>query len=253
MTDWGKKFQEAEDYIIEMRRWFHQHPEVSLQEKETAGKIMKELERMGISYEEVKPNYGIVATIQGSESGRVIAARADIDALPVTEETGLEFASCNKGVMHACGHDAHAAMLLGVAKVLQEAREDLHGTVKLVFQSAEEIGKGYEEILEHLEADGGVDQMIGLHIWSTLPAGEILLIPGSVFSGGSAFICRVNGQGGHGARPDLVRDPIKAACDLVLKLAAIPTNFYDVLDHSVVSTGMIHAGTQNNIFPSSSC
>ena len=92
--------------------------------------------------------------------------------------------------------------------------------------------------------------MIGLHIWSTLPAGEILLIPGSVFAGGTGFTCRVNGQGGHGARPDLVKDPIKAACDLVLKLASIPTNFYDVLDHSVVSVGQIQSGTMGNIFPS---
>ena len=233
-----------------MRRWFHQHPELSLKEKETSEKIKEELDKMGIPHEDLKPNYGVVATIQGKDSGKVIAARADIDALPVTEDTGLPFASCNPGVMHACGHDAHAAMLLGVAKVLNEVKDELNGTVKLVFQVSEENGMGYEEILDYFESIGGVDRVIGLHIWSTLPAGEILLIPESVFAGGTGFTCRINGQGGHGARPDLVKDPIKAACDLELKLAAIPTNFYDVLDHSVVSVGQIQSGTMGNIFPS---
>ena len=250
MEDLGKKFKEAEGYIIEMRRWFHQHPELSLKEKETSEKSKEELDKMGIPHEALKPNYGVVATIQGKDSGKVIAARADIDALPVTEDTGLPFASCNPGVMHACGHDAHAAMLLGVAKVLNEVKDELNGTVKLVFQVSEENGMGYEEILDYFESIGGVDRVIGLHIWSTLPAGEILLIPESVFAGGTGFTCRINGQGGHGARPDLVKDPIKAACDLVLKLAAIPTNFYDVLDHSVVSVGQIQSGTMGNIFPS---
>ena len=205
MTDLGKKFKEAEPYIIEMRRWFHQHPELSLKEKETSEKIKEELDKMGIPHEDLKPNYGVVATIQGKDSGKVIAARADIE---------------------------------------------LNGTVKLVFQVSEENGMGYQEILDYFESIGGVDRVIGLHIWSTLPAGEILLIPGSVFAGGTGFTCRVNGQGGHGARPDLVKDPIKAACDLVLKLASIPTNFYDVLDHSVVSVGQIQSGTMGNIFPS---
>ena len=250
MADLGKLFQEAEPYIIEMRRWFHEHPEVSLKEEKTSEKIKEELAAMGIPYEELKPSYGVVATIQGKDSGKVIGARADIDALPVTEDTGLEFTSCNVGEMHACGHDAHIAMLLGVAKVMNQIKDELNGTVKLVFQAAEEIGEGYQEVLNYFHEKGGVDRMIGLHIWSTLPQGEMLLIPGSVFAGATAFKCEINGQGGHGARPDLVKDPIKAACDLVLKLAAIPSNFYDVLDHSVVSVGQIHSGTQRNIFPS---
>lgn len=250
MNNLGKLFQESESYIIGLRRWFHQHPEVSFQEKETSAKIKEELTLLGIPYEELPPNYGLVATIQGKASGKVIAARADIDALPVTEETGLPFASCHAGVMHACGHDTHISMLLGAAKVLNEIKEELNGTVKLVFQSAEEIGGGYQEILNYFESIGGVDQVIGLHIWGTLPAGEMLLIPGPVFAGGNGFTGKIYGRGGHGARPDLVNDPIKAACELVLKLASIPSNFYDVLDHSVVSVGKITAGTLGNIFPS---
>jgi len=246
----SKYYDEAEPYIIEMRRWFHAHPEVSFKEKKTSERIKEELTSMGITFQELGPNYGIMATIEGKGNGKTIAVRADIDALPVTEDTGLFFASQNEGVMHACGHDAHAAMLLGTAKVLSQVKSELNGTVKLVFQVAEEIGEGFEEVLNNLETSGGVDEVIGLHIWSALPEGEILLYPGAVFAGAGGFTCAIHGQGGHGARPDLVKDPIKAACDLVLRLSAIPSNFYDVLDYSVISVGMIHSGTLRNTFPS---
>ena len=246
----AEKYKEVEAYIIEMRRWFHAHPELSLEEKETSAKIKEELTKMDISFEELKPNYGIVATIEGVETGKTIVVRGDIDALPVKEDTGLDFASKNEGLMHACGHDAHIAMLLGTAKVLKSFQKELHGTVKLFFQVAEEVGKGVEEALAYFDTIGGVDQVIGLHIWSTMPEGEILLIPDAVFAGGSGFECKIHGQGGHGARPDLVNDPIKAACDLVLQISSIPSNYYDVLDHSVVSVGAIHSGTVGNVFPS---
>ena len=115
----AEKYKEVEAYIIEMRRWFHAHPELSLEEKETSAKIKEELTKMDISFEELKPNYGIVATIEGVETGKTIVVRGDIDALPVKEDTGLDFASKNEGLMYACGHDAHIAMLLGTAKVLK--------------------------------------------------------------------------------------------------------------------------------------
>lgn len=248
--DVKKLYDEHEAYIIEMRRWFHRNPEVSLKEKETALKIREELQKMRIPYEELLPNFGVVATIRGGKEGKTFALRADIDALPVTEETGLPFVSENVGTMHACGHDAHIAMLLGAVRVLNEMKDSLSGTVKCVFQVAEETGKGYQEVLDYFKSIGGVDGVAGLHIWSTLPEGEILLIPGSVFAGGMGYHVKISGQGGHGGRPDLVKDPIKAACELVLKFASIPSNFYDVLDHSVVNVGMIQSGTLGNIFPS---
>lgn len=248
--DVKKLYDEQETYIIEMRRWFHRHPEVSLKEKNTSLKIREELKSMGIPYEELLPNFGVVATIKGGKEGKTFALRADIDALPVTEETGLPFVSENVGAMHACGHDAHIAMLLGAVRVLNEVKDELCGTVKCVFQVAEETGKGYQEVLDYFKSIGGVDGVAGLHIWSAIPEGEILLIPGSVFAGGMGYHVEVRGQGGHGGRPDLVKDPIKAACELVLKFASIPSNFYDVLDHSVVNVGMIHSGTLGNIFPS---
>ncbi|MGL6201322.1 MAG: M20 metallopeptidase family protein [Lachnospiraceae bacterium] len=243
-------FDMYEEEIIEFRRWFHRNPEVSLKEKKTSAKIKKELKKMDLNCEDLPPNYGVSATIKGGKEGKTLVIRADIDALPVIEKTGLSFASENEGVMHACGHDAHIAMLLGAAKVLQEKRSDLNGTVKIVFQAAEEIGLGYEEVLESLSAAGKVDGVIGLHVWSAIPEGQILLYPGAVFAGGLGYHVEVVGKGGHGARPDLTNDPIKAICDLVLKFASIPSNYYDVLDHSVVNVGKIEAGTLGNIFPS---
>lgn len=248
--DIKKLFDAHENEIIENRRWFHRHPEVSFEEKETSERICKKLEEMGIPYEKLLPNYGIVATIKGEKKGRILALRADIDALPVTEETGLSFASEHSGRMHACGHDTHAAMLLGAAYALNEVKEELCGTVKCVFQVAEEIGGGYQEVLDYFEKIGGVDGIIGLHIWSAIPEGQILLYPGAVFAGALGYTAKITGKGGHGARPDLTCDPIKAVCELALKFASIPSNFYDVLDHSVVNAGIIQAGTLGNIIPS---
>lgn len=249
--DVKKLYKEQQSYIIELRRWFHRHPELSLQEEHTSQKIQEELTKMGIPFQVLAPNHGIAATIKGGlGEGKTLVLRADIDALPVQEETGLEFASENPGVMHACGHDAHAAMLLGVAKVLNQLKDQFKGTLICLFQVAEETGYGYQEALDYFESIGGIDGIAGLHIWNAIPEGEILLLPGPIFAGGEGLYVNIHGQGGHGARPDLVKDPIKAACDLVLKLASIPSNFYDVLDHSVVNVGRITAGTLGNIFPS---
>lgn len=248
--DIKKLFDAHEEEIIENRRWFHRHPEVSFKEKETSERICKKLEEMGIPYETLPPNYGIVATIEGGKKGKTLAIRADIDGLPVTEETGVPFASEYSGKMHACGHDSHIAMLLGAACVLNKVKDELCGTVKCVFQVAEEIGGGYQEVLDYFEKIGGVDGIIGLHIWSAIPEGQILLYPGAVFAGGLGYTAKITGKGGHGARPDLTCDPIKAACELALKFASIPSNFYDVLDHSVVNVGIIQAGTLGNIIPS---
>ena len=155
--DVKKLYDDYEAYIIEMRRWFHRHPELSLKEQNTSRKIQEELQGMGIPFEVLAPNCGVAATIKGGKEGKTIALRADIDALPVKEETGLEFTSENEGVMHACGHDAHIAMMLGAAKVLNEVKEELAGTVICVFQVAEETGFGYKEVLDYFDSIGGVD------------------------------------------------------------------------------------------------
>lgn len=241
--------QEEEPYIIEQRRYFHRHPELSGQEMKTAAAIRAQLDEMGIPHKDLTPGYGVAGILHGAFPGKAIALRADIDALPIQEETGCAFTSENPKVMHACGHDAHAAMLLGAAKALSRLREQLHGTVYFLFQPAEETGGGADEILKFLDARGGVDQIIGLHIWGSVPSGEIVLLPGIVFAGGCAISFRVNGRGGHGARPDQTDDPLKAACDLLLQVTAIPSNYHSVLHRCVVSICTLHGGTRSNIVP----
>lgn len=249
MTDISNAVKANEQYMIDLRRWFHRHPELSMQETGTVERIKQELDRMGIENEVLEGGHGVGAVIRCGQGDKVIAARADIDALAVEEETGLPFKSCQNGLMHACGHDAHMAMLLGAAKTINEMKDELHGTVKLLFQAGEEIGLGHTEVLDYLEKTGGTDQVIGLHIWNTVPSGELLILPGGIFGGARPFRCHIKGKGGHGARPDLAHDPVKTACELALKYASIPSNFYDVLDHSVVSTGLVKAGSGYNIFP----
>lgn len=157
------------DYIVAQRRRFHAHPELSFEEKETTAAIRGELEAMGIPVETFPDYYGLIGTISGASPGPVVMLRADIDALPSVEKTGLPFASKNEGKMHACGHDAHIAMLLGAAKILSEIKEDLRGTVKLLFQSAEESCHGAEYYVARGCLDG-VDAIFGMHIWGTLDA-----------------------------------------------------------------------------------
>lgn len=240
----------VEDYVIQTRHWLHQNPEVSFKEEKTSQKIQEELTKMGISFELLTPSYGVIATIKGDIcSDKKIGVRADMDALPVLEETDLPFASLNEGIMHACGHDAHVAMLLGVAKILNENKTKLSGTVKLIFQAAEEAGGGIKEVIDYINADGGIDQVIGTHIWSDIPAGEILLRPEAIFAGSGRVFYKIIGKGGHGARPDLVNDPIKAACDFVTHVSSIPSNFNHVFDNAVVTICQIEGGTAGNIFP----
>jgi len=244
----NKLCQEMEEYLIQTRRYLHRHPELSYDEKETSAFIKKELNRFGISYEDVLPGYNIVATISCGKPGKTVVYRADIDALPVTEDTGVEYQSCVPGKSHACGHDAHVAIALGVAKILNEKRESLSGTIKICFQAAEERGGGIFELLDYLKAFE-IDQVVGMHIWSGVPKGEILLIPGAVFAGSRKLEITIKGQGGHGSRPDQTTEPIKAACDLTLKLSSIPSNMYDVFDPCVVSICAINSGNAANIFP----
>lgn len=240
------KYQEK---VTALRREFHMHPELSFVEIKTAQRVREELDAAGITWENVPGTHSVIGIIEGAKPGKTIALRADMDALPMQEESDVPYKSKIDGVMHACGHDAHVAMLLGAGNVLNEYKKNLAGKVLLCFQSGEETGSGALKIIEYLEAHGGVDQFIGLHIWASFKEGTITLLDGPTMAGALGLEITVTGQGGHGSRPDLSRDPIKAACDLVLKISSIPSNFYDVLDHSVVHVGSIQAGSLGNIFP----
>lgn len=242
------KSKEYEKYIINLRRDFHTYPELSFEEVRTSQKVCEELEKMEISYVRLDKNC-IVGRIKGAQEGKRIGIRADMDALPIIEENEKPYRSKNLGVMHACGHDGHTAMLLGAARLLVDVREELKGEIFLCFQSAEEVGGGAKEILDYLEEQGGVDQVIAAHLWADIPAGKISVVEGPRMAAGSGFTVEVMGRGGHGSRPDLSIDPIKPAANILLGISSIPTNRYKTIEPLVVHLGKIEAGTMGNIFP----
>ncbi len=236
------------DYVVEMRRYFHRHPELSTQEVNTSKKICEELEKMGIPYK-AYPDYTVIATIDSGKPGKTVLIRGDIDALPVTEETGLPFASQNPGIMHACGHDCHGAMLLGIGKSLMEVKDELTGKILLGFQVAEENLKGSRTMVQYIKDMGGADNSIAIHVGCAQNIGEIMLPAGPMASGVITYQIRVKGRGGHGSAPHAALDPIKPACEIVLKLASLPSNAIDAQDPIVFSTCHIEGGSAVNIIP----
>ena len=238
---------ELNDYVIAMRRELHMHPEMPLEEKWTSGRICEELKSFGIPYE-IVGKYNVIGKIDCGE-GKKIAIRADIDALPVVETLDVPWKSQNDGCMHACGHDAHTAILLAVGKGLMQMKDKLKGTIYLCFQEAEEFGRCADECVDYLVKVGGVDNAIGLHLSGSDAPGTIELVEGARFSGAEIFYIDVLGKGGHGSRPDLVIDPIRIAADIYQKIIAIPTNSHSMFDTCVVSPCMLSGGNRFNVFP----
>ena len=234
------------DYIVEQRRYFHRHPELSFEEKETTAAIKRELESMGIAVETFPDYYGLIGTIEGAEKGPVVMLRADIDALPSCEKTGLPFASENTGRMHACGHDAHISMLLGAARILCDMKGELRGTVKLMFQSAEESCHGAEYYVEK-GCLKDVDVIFGMHIWGTLEAPLMNLESGGRMASCDNFKITVRGTSSHGSAPHLGHDAIVAAASIVMNLQTFASRSNDPLNTLVVSIGTVHGGQRFNI------
>jgi len=232
--------------IIALRREFHQNPEISWKEIRTSRRIEEELKKIGIEVQKVA-NTGIVGTIKGKENGKVVALRADMDALPIQEANDdIPYKSKNKGVMHACGHDSHISMLLIAAKILWELKDQLNGTVKLIFQPAEEIVEGAKKMLDEGVLDG-VDAILGIHIWSQFPVGKISLEPGPRFAAGDRFKITVKGKGSHGAVPHLGIDAIVAASAIVMNLQTIVSREINPLEPAVVTLGKINGGFNFNV------
>ncbi|MFH2130303.1 MAG: M20 family metallopeptidase [bacterium] len=236
-------------YVIDMRREFHQHPEPSWKETETSRRIKRELDSMGIPYRPAG-DPGLVATIEGAHPGKTVALRADMDALEVTEANEVDYKSQNPGISHACGHDAHMAMLLGAARVLNGIKAEIRGTVKLIFQPAEELVSGAESIIRDGGLDG-VDTIFGIHIIGFLPIGLICAQAGARLSSADHFEIRIKGQGGHGGLPHQGVDAIVAASAVVMNLQSIVSRECDPTEPVVVSIGMFHAGTRNNVIADS--
>ncbi|MBQ2697744.1 MAG: amidohydrolase [Clostridia bacterium] len=247
--DLFKLSQQVEQYVIDLRREFHMNPEISFQETRTTARIKEELDKAGIPHVTVGRG-NVVGIFDTGKPGKSLAIRADIDALPM-DEVDKTRPHCSKveGVMHSCGHDGHTAMLLGTAKLLPEIKDALTGKVYLCFQVAEEVGGGADEIVAWLKEQGGVDACIGTHLDGGSDAGVINLPDGPMMAGAYLFEIFVKGVGGHGSRPDKCVDPVKPACDILLKIASIPAQYHNPFDTCVISPCLIQGGTAWNIVP----
>ncbi len=241
-----KRSREISSYIIERRRDFHMYPELKYEERRTSKIVAEELEKMGYKVERMAET-GVVGTLDGGE-GYIVALRADMDALPVQEENDVPYRSRVPGKMHACGHDAHTAMLLGAAKILSEVMDELKGGVKLIFQPAEEGGLGAKKMIEEGALDG-VDAIFGIHVWSEAKSGSIGIKEGPLLASADAFRVKVRGKGGHGASPHLSIDPITLAADLVNAYQKIVSREVNPIQPAVVSVTSIKAGTTFNVIP----
>lgn len=248
-------FQEAkqiEPKIIEIRRKIHSEPELSFKEFKTAKLVAKELRALGIQVKTHVGGNGVLGVLVGEKEGKVVALRADMDALPVTEEVNLPFKSKNKGVMHACGHDTHVAMLLGAATLLSKHKKDLHGTVKFLFQPAEEdggIGGAKPMIEAGVMNNPKVDHVFGLHIWAEHPTGTFGVRSGPFMATPDGFRINILGRGGHGSRPDETIDPIFVSAQLINALQAVSSRMLSPTKPFVLSVCSIHSGTTDNVIP----
>ena len=255
---------EAQPQVVEWRRWFHRNPELSNREFKTSERIAEILTGMGLEPQTGIAGTGIVAFIEGGKPGPLVALRSDIDGLPVTEQTGLPFASTAKGeyngqevgVMHACGHDNHMAMLLGAAWVLNAVREDLAGSVMLIFQPAEEGPPSGEEGGASLMLDEGIwaerkpEAVFGIHVGISTPGGTIATKPGPLMAAADTFQITVKGRQTHGAMPWNGVDPIVIASQIVLGLQTIGSRQVNVTQApSIISVGRIAGGVRNNVIP----
>lgn len=238
---------ENSDYVIEMRRHFHKNPELSMEEVETTKKVAEELDKMGIQYEIPEDGVGVVGEINGKKPGKTIALRADMDALTVTEKTGVDYASVVDGKMHACGHDTHMAMLLGAAKILNEIKDELPGKIYLLFQPAEEIGEGAKYLMKHGNWFEETDTFFGTHIWSVLEAGKVSLQGGERMAAAGYFKVDIHGKSGHGSLPHETVDAVVVASAVVMNLQTLVSRKYSPLDSVVVTVGKIQGGNRFNI------
>ena len=239
--------QNMAEEIVAWRRDFHRHPELSFAESRTASVVAGILRQLGLSVQEGVNGHGVVGELVGAAPGKRVALRADMDALAIVEETGLPFASAVPGVMHACGHDGHMAALLGAAKVLAGMRERLRGSVRFIFQPAEEIPPGGAKGMIEAGALDGVDVMFGLHLWSEYPVGTFYTALGPLMAAADMFTITISGKGGHGGQPHNTVDSLLIASHLVMAAQHIVSRQLDPLQSGVITFGQLQAGSAFNV------
>lgn len=242
--------QEAEKLYpeaVKMRRDFHRHPELGFKEVRTAKVVADYLRALNLEVTEGVGKTGVVAVLSGDQAGKTVALRADMDALPIQEETGLDFASEIPGVMHACGHDGHTAMLIQVAKLLSSMKSRLKGRVKFIFQAAEELSHGGATLMCQEGAIDDVDAIFGLHIWPTLETGHIGVLSGPMMASADYGYVTVKGKTGHGSQPHKAVDACVVAAQAILGIQTVVSRQIDALDPAVISIGSISGGTAANV------
>ena len=250
MSDIHRRVQEQKDFIIQTRRDLHRIPETAFNEEKTAAYLAKAIEGLDMDVETGIATHGIVALMKTGRPGPTILFRADMDALPIKEATGLPFASTHAGVMHACGHDAHMAMVLGTAKVLNQLRDGLYGNIKFLFQPAEEGPGGAKPMIEAgVMQHPTVDYAFGCHVWTEIPGGSVGIVSGPIMAAMDRFDISIKGKGGHGAMPHECVDALEVGTQVVNALQRIVSRQANPLEPTVVTVGTFTAGTAFNVIP----
>lgn len=250
MADYSREALALYEYTRALRRDFHRHPELGYQEVRTAGIVARELSALGLEVRTGIAETGIVALLEGAAPGPVVLLRFDMDALPIQEQTGAEYASQNPGVMHACGHDGHTAIGLTAARLLQAHRHELAGMVKFVFQPAEEGLRGAERMVREGALDNPrPDVCLALHLWNEKPVDWLGIADGPVMAAAEIFKVRIDGVGGHGAAPHLAVDPVLAAAHIITALQSIPARNVAPQEAAVISVTTLRAGEAFNVIP----
>jgi amidohydrolase len=250
MIDYVKEAEQLFPYTQSLRRDIHQHPELGFREIRTSDIIARELKNLGLEVQTGVAETGVIGILNGKKPGPVILIRADMDALPIIEETNAVYSSEIHGVMHACGHDGHTAILLTVAKLLHAYQDEISGTIKLAFQPAEEgLGGAERMIIDGVLEDPKPDLSLALHLWNYQPLGWIGISQGSSMAGAEIFKVNIRGKGGHGAAPHLANDPILAAAYIITALQSITSRNIPPLKSAVVSVCTINGGEAFNVIP----
>lgn len=241
------KIQETMGRVIEWRRYLHRHPELSYHEKETSAFVAKRLEEMGWKVRTGVGGYGVVADMDGASPGARVALRADMDALPIQDAKSVDYASTVPGVMHACGHDGHTSALLGTAELLAQTKGEWSGSIRLLFQPAEEIPPGGAEAMIKDGALEGVDEIYGIHLWSQFPVGTVQTVSGPIMAASDEFHVTIRGKGGHGGLPHQAIDALTIGSHFVVNVQSIVSRNADPIEPSVISVGSMHAGSTFNV------